>query len=125
MIVWQTDSLDIDVVPVMYVDEETEYWGLDRPITIKQWHTQRIDMRSFLFSATELAEEIISRIETDEAEIITAPNLTRAIFDIEEESLPKLVRLEEFDRVCSAVDLLIDEGRVNFNAESGAITLTD
>jgi len=82
-------------------------------------------MRHLLFSTPDLALEIVERIQKSETtERNNAPALTRDIFGPDALPFPELLKTEEFVKVCSAIDLLIDEGRIHFNDGSGELYLT-
>lgn len=68
-----------------------------------------------------LAYELIDRVsETGDA--LTTPDLTRQIFGITEDRIPHLLKMEEFDAMCNAVDFLVAEGSITFNTEDGTLT---
>ena len=67
-----------------------------------------------------VAYEIIDQVsETGAA--LTTPDLTRRIFDIEETRIPLLLKMDEFDAMCNAVDFLVQEGSITFNTEDGTL----
>jgi len=81
-------------------------------------------MRHLLFNTKDLASEIVERIRKSEGgERNNAPALTRDIFEPDADNFPALLKTEEFDKVCLAVDLLIDEGCVVFDGSDGTIRL--
>ena len=68
-----------------------------------------------------VAYEMIDQVsETGAA--LTTPDLTRRIFGIEETRVPLLLKMDEFDAMCNAVDFLVQEGSVTFNTEDGTLT---
>ena len=68
-----------------------------------------------------LAYEMIDQVsETGDA--LTTPELTRRIFGVTEERIPHLLKMEEFNAMCDAVDFLVSEGSITFNAEDGTLT---
>jgi hypothetical protein len=81
-------------------------------------------MRHLLFSTPDLAVEIVERIQKSETtERNNAPALTRDIFGPDALPFPELLKTEEFVKVCSAIDLLIEEGNIFFNGETGELRL--
>ena len=81
-------------------------------------------MRHLLSHTEDLASEIVDRIRKSEnEERNNAPALARDIFEPEADSFPALMKTEEFVKVCIAVDLLIEEGRVAFDDSDGTIRL--
>ncbi len=81
-------------------------------------------MRHLLFNTQALADEIMNRVAGALSDPVTnPPDLTRAIFGVEAETVPELLKLEEFDLVCKAVDFLIEEGRIVFDAAEGELLI--
>jgi len=79
-------------------------------------------MRHLLSNTEDLASEILERIQKSEtSERNNAPALTRDIFEPDATNFPELLETEEFDKVCTAIDLLIEEGNIFFNGETGEI----
>ena len=81
-------------------------------------------MKHLLFSTEHLADEIMNRVVGVASDPVTdPPGLTRAIFGVEAETIPELLECEEFDLVCKAVDFLVVENRIYFDAEEGELQL--
>ena len=81
-------------------------------------------MRHLLFNIEHLADEIMNRVVGVVSDPVTnPPDLTRAIFGVEAETIPELLEYEEFDLVCKAVDFLVVENRIFFDGETGELRL--
>jgi len=81
-------------------------------------------MRHLLFNTEHLADEIMNRVIGVVSDSVTnPPDLTRAIFGVEAATIPELLECEEFDLVCKAVDLLIEQERIFFDTEEGELRL--
>ena len=78
------------------------------------------------FEPSQLIEEIIKRLETSEdPSHNNAPDLTRKIYEIDAPGLQDVLKFNEFDLVCAAIDNLINDGKIIFNPENGEIKILE
>ena len=73
-----------------------------------------------------IIEEIIKKLQDESGDSRNnAPDLTRDLYEIDVEGIEDMLKLDEFDLVCKAVDKLIADGIVTFNPTSGDIMLKE
>jgi len=79
-------------------------------------------MRMLLFNSELLAREVLAHVSDDEES--TTPKICCEIFDIDVDhnNVQELLKTEEFNKTCLAVDYLIEEGLVSFNGETGILS---
>ena len=73
----------------------------------------------------DIAKEIIKKLMSDDNSRNNAPDLTRDLYEIDVTDIKDMVKLDEFDLVCEAVDKLIADGTVTFNPSNGDIVLKE
>ncbi len=78
------------------------------------------------FQPEDIITEIIKKLHDESnASRNNAPDLTRDIYEIDVTEIKDIIKLDEFDLVCKAVDKLIEDGKVIFDASNGDILLTE
>jgi len=68
----------------------------------------------------ELITAIYEKVDRafEDAAFIDIPQITRDVFEMEG-TVQELLGTPQFNAVCEAVDLLIDEGSIHFDASNG------
>ena len=73
----------------------------------------------------DIMKEIIKKLQDDNDDGNNAPDLVRDLYEIDVQHIDDLIKLDEFDLVCKAVDKLIEDGVVAFNQTNGEIILKE